>query len=101
MRIRPTYQIEHPTGSVEWFGVRVVDDFDALLLLGPLEQEYAAVLVHSQPDTAVVASIFGGSVRTAARGQYLHVIRAIEHLSNTPPQILMYEALGAPIFIRP
>ena len=24
-----------------------------------------------------------------------HVIRAIEHLSNTPPQILMYEALGA------
>lgn len=24
-----------------------------------------------------------------------HVVRAIEHLSNTPPQILMYEGLGA------
>jgi nondiscriminating glutamyl-tRNA synthetase len=24
-----------------------------------------------------------------------HVVRAIEHLSNTPPQILMYQALGA------
>lgn len=26
-----------------------------------------------------------------------HVIRGIEHLSNTPTQILMYEALGAPV----
>jgi len=26
-----------------------------------------------------------------------HVVRAIEHLSNTPTQILMYQALGAPL----
>jgi glutamyl-tRNA synthetase len=26
-----------------------------------------------------------------------HIIRAIEHLENTPTQILMYEALGAPL----
>lgn len=26
-----------------------------------------------------------------------NVVRAVEHLSNTPPQILMFEALGAPI----
>ncbi len=58
---------------------------DPMLLRGPKESGQCRALYNFA--TVVDEIDFG----------ITHVVRAIEHLSNTPPQILMFEGLGATV----
>ena len=71
----------------------VVDD----MIKGPVEMrtEEVADFVIVRPDGSPLYNF--ATVVDDAEMQITHVVRAEEHLSNTFPQLLMFEALGYPL----
>jgi glutamyl-tRNA synthetase len=56
------------------------------------------VLLRAPNDRGVCGALYTfATVVDEIDFQITHVIRAVEHLSNTPPQILIYNALGAKV----